>query len=334
MIVKFNKTQDININKNKFILFYGVNEGLKKEEIAKLTIKEKKENISKYEEKEVIQNSDNFLNSIFSKSLFEDKKIIIINQVSDKILNLIDEIIEKDISEISIILNANNLEKKSKLRTFFEKNKKTICTAFYTDTTLVLLGCAQKFLLKNNINLSQESLNLIVNKCNGDRGILYNELEKIRSYALGGKNITHKEIIKIINLIENYTVTELVDNCLAKNVKKTLTILNENNFSKEDSIVIIKTFLFKLKKLLKLVKEYSLNKSLSKTIQNAKPPIFWKDKEIIGKQIIQWDPKKLNEAIFDLVELELQTKKNYENAIFTITNFIIDSSRSKTNNSF
>lgn len=334
MIVKFYQIKDVNINKNKFILFYGVNEGLKKEEILKLTNKEKKENISKYHEKEILENNENFLNSIYSKSLFEDKKIIIINQASDKILNLINEIIEKDISEISIILNANNLEKKSKLRAFFEKDKETICTAFYADTTSALLVYAQNFLLENNIKLSQENLNLIVNKCNGDRGILKNELEKIRSYALGGKNITHKEIIKLINLIENYSVSELVDNCLAKNIRKTLTILNENNFSKEDSIVIVKTFLFKLKKLIKLVKEYSLNKNLSETIQNAKPPIFWKDKEIIRQQIIQWNPKKLNEAIIDLVELELQIKKNYENAIFTISNFIIDNSKSKTNNSF
>jgi DNA polymerase-3 subunit delta len=334
MIVKFYQIKDININKDKFILFYGVNEGLKKEEISKLTIKEKRENISKYEEKEVIENSENFLNSIFSKSLFEDKKVIIINQASDRILNLISEIIEKDISDISIILNANNLEKKSKLRTFFEKNKETICTAFYADTTSTLLVFAQNFLLENNIKLSQENLNLIINKCNGDRGILKNELEKIRSYALGYKNITHKEIIKLINLIENYSISELVDNCLAKNIKKTLTILNENNFSKEDSIVIIKTFLFKLKKLLKLVNEYHLNKNLSETIQNAKPPIFWKDKEIIQQQIIQWNLKKINEAIIDLVELELQIKKNYENAIFTISNFIINSSKSKTNNSF
>ena len=334
MIVKFYQIKKININKDKFILFYGVNEGLKKEEISKLTIKEKRENISKYEEKEVIENSENFLNSIFSKSLFEDKKIIIINQASDKILNLISEIIEKDISDISIILNANNLEKKSKLRTFFEKNKETICTAFYADTASSLLIYAQNFFLENNIKLSQENLNLIINKCNGDRGILKNELEKIRLYALGGKNITHKEIIKLINLIENYSISELVDNCLAKNIKKTLTILNENNFSKEDSILIVKTFLFKLKKLIKLVKEYSLNKNLSETIQSAKPPIFWKDKEIIQQQIIQWNLKKLNEAIIDLVELELQIKKNYENAIFTISNFIINSSKSKTNNSF
>jgi len=237
--------------------------------MKELTIKEKRENISKYEEKEIIENSENFLNSIFSKSLFEDKKIIIINQASDKILNLINEIIEKDIKDISIILNANNLEKKSKLRTFFEKNKETICTAFYADTTSALLVYAQNFLLKNNIKLSQENLNLIINKCNGDRGILKNELEKIRSYVLEGKNITHKEIIKLINLVEDYSVAELVDNCLAKNIKKTLTILNENNFSKEDSIVIVKTFLFKLNKLLKLVKEYSLNKNISETIQNA-----------------------------------------------------------------
>tara|TARA_B100000902_G_scaffold387235_1_gene431021 strand:- start:579 stop:1583 length:1005 start_codon:yes stop_codon:yes gene_type:complete len=332
MIVKSYQIKDININKNKFILFYGVNEGLKKEEISKLIIPEKAENINKYEEKEIIENSENFLNSIFSKSLFEDKKIIIIRQASDKILNIITEIIEKNISDISIILNSDNLEKKSKLRIFFEKNLKTICVAFYADTPSILQGYARNYLKKNNIKISQENLNLIINKCNGDRGIFKNELEKINAYALGGKDITNEVTIKLINLIENHSVGELVDNCLAKNHKKTLTILNENNFSKEDSIIIVKTFIFKLKKLLKLVKEYSLNKSLAQTIQSAKPPIFWKDKEIIKQQITQWTANQLDETIFNLLELELQIKKNYENAIFTISNFIIDNSKSKTNN--
>ena len=334
MIIKSYQLQNININTNKFILFYGINEGLKKEEILKLILSENKENINKFEEKEILDNTDNFLNSILSKSLFEDKKIIIINRVSEKILDLIKEIIKKNISDISIILSSNNLEKKSKLRTFFEKNKETICTAFYADTPSVLLRYAQNILKKNNIKISQENLNLIVNKCNGDRGILNNELEKIKSYTLGGKSITTDKIIKLINLVENHSITELIDNCLAKNYKRTLTILNENNFSKEDAISIIKIFILKLKKLLKLVNDYNLNRSLSETIDNAKPPIFWKDKEIIKQQITLWTSKQLNKAIFDLLELELQIKKNYDTAIFTISNFIIANSRSRTNNYF
>ncbi len=327
MIFKSYQTKDINVNTHKFILFYGVNEGYKKEEIFKLINSEKKANINKFEEKEVVENSENFLNSIFSKSLFEDKKIIVISRVSDKILNIIQEIIEKDISDVSIILNSGNLEKKSKLRSFFEKNTKTVCVAFYSDTLAILLGYAQNFLRKNNIKISRENINTIVNKCNGDRGVLNNELEKIKSYMAGGKKLDYEKIIKLINLIENHSVGDLVDNCLAKNHKRALTILNENNYTKEDCIVIIKTFVFKLKKLVNLVREYSLNNNISETIQNAKPPIFWKDKEIIGKQIIEWTPNQLNEVIFNLGELELEVKKNYDNAIFIISNFVINNSK-------
>ena len=334
MITKSSQLKYININKNKFILFYGVNEGFKTEEITKLIISEKRECINKLEEKEILENKENFLNSIFYKSFFEDKKILIINRATDKLLNIIKEIIEKNISDISVILNAENLEKKSKLRSFFEKNLETISVAFYTDTPTILLRYAQDFLKLNNIKISHENINLIINKCNGDRGILKNELEKIRSYARGGKSLTADKIIKLINLIENHSVAELVDNCIAKNHKRTLAILNENIFSKEDSMIIIKTFIFKFKKLSKLVNEYSLNKNLSETIQKAKPPIFWKDKELIKQQITLWSPKQLNTAIFDLIELELQIKKNYENAVFIISNFIINSSTSKTNNSF
>ena len=334
MIVKSYQLKNIKINQNKFILFYGINEGLKKEEISKLITSEQKKNINKFEEKEILDNSEQFLNSIFSKSLFEDKKIVIVNRASDKILNLIKQIIEKKISDISIILNSENLEKKSKLRSFFEKNSETSCVAFYADTPSILMQYAQNLLKKNNIKISQENLNLIINKCNGDRGILNNELEKIKSYTLGGKSITTDKIYKLINLVENHSVAELVDNCLAKNHKKTLIILNENNFSKEDGIIIIKTFIFKLKRLLKLVNEYSLNRNISETIQNAKPPIFWKDKEIVRKHINLWTSKQVNTAIFHLVELELQIKKNYENAILIISNFIINNSRTGASNYF
>merc|ERR1711966_251028 len=148
---------------------YGKNEGFKNEATNNL-IKEKDE-VTKYEEKEVLENINNFIESILSKSLFESEKIIIIKRVTDKILKIIDEIDSKNIEDIKIILNADNLEKKSKLRFLFEKNKKYICVPFYPDTEQTLSKLTFNFLKKKNISISQSNINLIVNKCNGDREI-------------------------------------------------------------------------------------------------------------------------------------------------------------------
>ena len=330
MIIKSFEINKINFNQNKLVLFYGKNEGFKNEATNNL-IKDKDE-ITKYEEKEVLENINDFIESILSKSLFESEKIIIIKRVTDKILKIIDEIDSKNIEDIKIIFNADNLEKKSKLRSLFEKNKKYICVPFYPDTDQTLSKLTYNFLKKKNISISPSNINLIVNKCNGDREILLNELNKIEYFSKNGKKITAENIAKLTNLIENHGISELIDNCLAKNKKKIVNILNENNFNNEDCILITRTFLNKAKKILKLSSEFQNNKNIDLTISSAKPPIFWKDKEITRQQIYKWTPENIRQLIYKLSEIELLIKKNINNSINLITDFILNQTSSNTNN--
>ena len=326
MIIKSYELKKLDINKNKYILFYGVNEGAKTEEIKKIISLNKNITITNYDEKEILESSENFYNNIFSKSLFEDKKVIIIKRATDKIVNIIEEIIEKDIADISLIFNSDNLEKKSKLRLLFEKDKKLVCVPFYADTADILSRIAYNFFKEKKISISQANINLIVNKCNGDRGVLKNELLKIEFFCQNKKEISTVNLLKLVNLVENHSISELIDNCLAKNEKKTINLLNENNFNSEDCIIITRTFLSKLKRILKLSKENQINKDLNKTIASARPPIFWKDKDIVKQQINKWTPNQINELIFDLSEIELQIKKNYTNSINIISDFILNQS--------
>ncbi|MDB9717861.1 DNA polymerase III subunit delta [Candidatus Pelagibacter sp.] len=330
MIIKSFEINKINFDQNKLVLFYGKNEGFKNEATNNL-IKDKDE-ITKYEEKEVLENINDFIESILSKSLFESEKIIIIKRVTDKILKIIDEINSKNIEDIKIILNADNLEKKSKLRSLFEKDKKYVCVPFYPDTEQTLSKLTFNFLKKKNISISQSNINLIVNKCNGDRETLLNELNKIEYFSKNGKKITTENIAKLTNLIENHGISELIDNCLAKNKKKIVNILNENNFNNDDCILIARTFLNKAKKILKLSSEFQNNKNIDLTISSAKPPIFWKDKEITKQQIYKWTPENIKQLIYKLSEIELLIKKNINNSINLITDFILNQASSNTNN--
>lgn len=330
MIIKSFEINKINFDQNKLVLFYGKNEGFKNEATNNL-IKDKDE-ITKYEEKEVLENINDFIESILSKSLFESEKIIIIKRATDKILKIIDEIDSKNIEDIKIIFNADNLEKKSKLRSLFEKDKKYICVPFYPDTEQTLSKLTFNFLKKKNISISQSNINLIVNKCNGDRETLLNELNKIEYFSKNGKKITAENIAKLTNLIENHSISELIDNCLAKNKKKIVNILNENNFNNEDCILITRTFLNKAKKILKLSSEFQNNKNIDLTISSAKPPIFWKDKEITKQQIYKWTPENIKQLIYKLSEIELLIKKNINNSINLITDFILNQASSNTNN--
>ena len=323
MILKhYNLTENI-IKINNIFLLYGNNEGLKNETIDKIV---KGNQFLRYDENEVLNNENLFYENATSSSLFENNKIIIVKRATDKILKIIQEIFNKNNKETSIILNANTLEKKSKLRSFFEKEKKVICLAFYPDNDQTLSKLAYNFFSKKKIIISQENINLIISKCNGDRSSLLNELIKIENFAVEGRKISTKDIAKLININENHSVSELIDNCLTKNKKKIIIILNENNFSNEDCILITRTFLIKSKKILGLLQKYEINKNIDLTISSARPPIFWKDKEIVIQQIYNWSPKSISALIYRLNELELNIKKNINNSIHLVCDFILEQS--------
>ena len=330
MILKtfeLNKIEDSTI----FYLLYGKNEGLKAECINEI-LKKDNGKIFRYEERELKDETESFYENILSGSLFENNKIIIINRASDKIYEVIQNLIDRNINNIKIILNAGILETKSKLRSLFEKNKNLICIPTYPDNRDTLSRLITFFLKKENISISHQNINLIIEKSNGDRNILNNELNKIKNYSKNKKKITSAEILKLINLSENYALSELIDNCLAKNKSKTINILNENNYNAEDSIVILRTFLSKAKRILKLAIQLDLNKDINKTINSAKPPIFWKEKEIVKVQLEKWKPNKIEDLIKDLNDIELKIKQNYNNSTLIITNFILEQSFTKINN--
>jgi len=330
MIIKSFEVNKLNLNKNPFVLLYGKNDGLKKD--IKNIILKNKIITSNYEEKEIMDNLNNFTEELNTKSLFNEEKLITINRASDKIIKALSEIIDKNNEDLIIIVDAENLEKKSKLRSYFEKEKNCACIPVYPDTQTTLSKIAFNFLNKRKIPISSSNVNTIINRCNGDRKILLMELDKLEIFALDGKKITAENIAKLTNLIENHSFSELVDSCLAKNKHKTINILAENNFSNEDCVQIIRIFLNKLKKLLKLSTEYQKNKDLDLTISLAKPPIFWKEKEITKQQILNSNPGKLIETLFKVNEIELLIKKNYENSINFVTDFIMTQLSTKVNN--
>ena len=322
MILKtfeLNKIKDNTI----FHLLYGKNEGLKSECINEI-IKKDKGKIFKYDERQIKDEIETFYENVLSGSLFDSNKVIIINRVSDKIYEIIMNLIDRKINNIKIILNAELLETKSKLRSLFEKNSDLICIPTYPDNNEALSRLTTLILKKENIKISQQNINLIVEKCNGDRKNLQNELNKIKNYAFNKKKISSDEILKLINLNENYGWSELIDNCLAQNKNKIIKVLNENNYNTEDSIIILRTFLAKAKRILKLATQLERNNDINKTINSARPPIFWKDKDIVKMQLRKWKPKEIKKLINDINDMEFEIKKNYNNSLFIITNFILE----------
>ncbi len=331
MILKFFEINEKKIKKFKFFLLYGSNKGLIEETINQSLKPFLSKNIYNYEESEVLKDPIHFEEEIFNKSFFDNDKLIIISRASDKIIKFVENIIKKNPDGITIILKSNILEKRSKIRNFFEKEINTICVPFYEDNQQTLGMIAQKFFKEKKISISQHNVNIIVERAAGDRMNLYNELRKIELYCANNKKIEENEIIKLTNLAENFEISELIDTSLAQNKKKTLKILNENNFIQEDCILILRIYLSKLKRLLKIQDELKIDKNIDKAISSFKPPIFWKEKEIVKQQLSLLNQKKIQDLILQTTLLELQIKKKPTLSINVVTNFVMEQTTSVSN---
>ena len=319
-----------NLGKNIY-LFHGQNDGHKETILNNYFKNRFKENIYTYFEKDIFSNLDVFYNSIYSKSFFDDEKLIIIKEATDKIKIEIENIIEKKIDNVTIILLSNPLEKKSKLRNFFEKERDLVSVAFYLDNNQTLASLVSSSFRKIKVPISSELINIIINKSNGDRKMLLNELDKIEMYLLNKKKITFEELNKLLNTGENNEIGELVDNCLAKNFSKIKHLINDNNFSNDDVMPILRTFLFKTKRLLNLVRHHETEKNLEKIVSASKPPIFWKEKDLVKKQIENWSSSQVGKLINEINNVELNVKKNTSASINILFDFIFSNSR-KINN--
>ncbi len=324
MIVKHFEYRNLDTSNYNYYLFYGKNEGFQNEIIEKYFTNGFLGEIIKYEENEIVKNSELVIGELLNNSLFNNDKILIIDRASDKIRNTIDELLLKNLKDIKIILKAGLLEKRSKLRNLFEKDKNLVITPFYEDDAKNLFSIVVQYLNKHKIKLGRESINLLVERARGERKNLNIELEKIYNYSISNKEITLETIQKLTNLAENYEVSELANQFLCKNKKNVFKILNENNYSEEDCVLILRTILFKSKRLLGIIEQNNNINDIDKVIMNVKPPIFWKDKENVKKQVNEWKINDLKEKIYKISEIESIIKNNSKNSLNIVSDFIVN----------
>ena len=321
MIIKSFEFEKLKSNKSNFHLIYGNNEGIKEDIIDKFYLKNFTGELLKYDEQEILNNKDEFISSLLMESLFETSKLIIISRATDKMIETIKYILERNL-EARIIIKSSTLEKRSKLRSLFEKGDQMICTPVYEDDNKSLGIIINNFLREYKLNLSQEIKNILIERSKGDRINLKNELLKLKNLSVSKNKLSIDDVIKLSNLAENYSVFELSDNYLAKNSKKVSNILNENNYSSEDCILIIRTILNKSKRLLKIRNEVDNNANIDQVISSFKPPIFWKEKDIVKKQAQSWSTDEVKEIIFKVNYLEALVKKNSANSMLFVSNFV------------
>ena len=308
------KKNSSNLSKYNFYLLYGENSGLKKDirDMIKMAVKQKNDNIEilSFYETEIINNDEIFFNFIYSGSLFSNKKIITIFEATDKIIKKITSAYSKYPENVFIIIFSNILEKKSKLRNFFETSEKTICIPCYLDSEKELEIIAQSEFRKNNISLSREAINLVIEKSNSDRANLKNEIDKIKSYAINKKKIELNEIKSLINFTGDYKSDFLVNECLCGNVSQYKKIISELYINTVNQIFLLRILSNKVQRLLTIKEQINKSNNLDNLINVLKPPIYWKEKPVVKKQLSIWSLADLKKIINGINNTELLCKKN------------------------
>ena len=324
MILKSYKIEKRIIESANLFLIYGENSGLKIDVtnlIVKLKTNEKYKKFE-FDEESIIKDQNNFYNLIYSGSLFNEKKFIIINRATDKLFKIIDDIAKKDAVDSLIFVRAGKLEKKSKIRSLFEKDKKLITVACYEDSIIDLKKILNSELMKTKVKLSNESINLLIERASGDRGNLRNEIDKLISFSYKKNIITYDEVKTLTNMSDNYNNEYIVNLCLNGEKKKLNKTFKENNFYVEDFFILLKIFTNKIHRLIKVMMVNRSEKNLNKTLSQIKPPIFWKEMDDVKKQDQIWNEEKLNSIVKKISQIELSCKKNHEIAINIMLDFL------------
>ena len=306
----------------KIILFYGENQGLKEE--IKKNIKEANKNNEKLNllQDEIIKNENLLINEISNKSLFNNKKIIFIDQVNEKILNIIEEMAE-DVSDEKIVIFAGNLDKKSKLRSYFEKSKLCGIVACYQDNEITI-----KKIITNKLSdyqgLSTQVINFIIQNTGLNRSKVNNEIEKIKSCFLE-KKINLEKIDLLLNIKTNDDFNKLKDEALKGNKIKTNKLLADTVFEPESNINYLNSINQRINKLYEIEKMKQNNSNTETLVSSLKPPIFWKDKPVLIEQTNKWNENKIKKALEKTytVELQIKTGSAIKNDLL-IKNLMID----------
>ena len=327
MIIKSYEVQKnkSNLSKYNFFLLYGENLGLKKDirKFIKTGIEQGSNNaeiLFLYED-EILDDEENYYNLIYTGSLFSNKKIITIYEATDKIIKKISDIYDKYPENVFLIIFSGILEKRSKLRNFFEANKKAICIPCYLDSEKDLEVIAQLELKKNNIMLSQEAINLLIEKSNSDRNNLRNEIGKIHSYSLNKKKLELNDIKSLLNFSGDYKSDIFINECLCGNINQYKKIISEFYVNTINQILLLRILSNKIQRLLKIKAEESKSNNVDNLISKVKPAIFWQEKSLVKKQLSIWSLNDLKKIIGEINDTELLCKKNPQISKIIFFNF-------------
>ena len=288
------------------ILLYGENNGLKDDIKKSIIEKNKNKEIIRLTQDDILKNNSLLDNEIMNLSLFDDKKIILIDNITDKSFSLI----EKNVSQNNclICLFSGVLERRSKLRNLFEKEKTLGLIPCYEDNEITLQNYIKNY-LKNIKGLNQEIINFIINNSNKSRDKIKNELDKTAVYFME-KEINISELRQLLNLDENDNSQRLRDTAILGDKRLLNDLISKTQINEQDNMIYIRGLLNQFTKLAEILEINKTTKNLTKAIESLKPSIFWKDKPMVLGQANKWEINKIKTTINELTDAEILIKSS------------------------
>ena len=316
--------QNISLIDKYFInLIYGENIGMKDDIKDQIKIYFKNHEKILFTQDEILKKKDILIEQVENTSLFSSKKIIFINEVTDKIKDIIHDVGQKPKEDLKIFLFAQTLEKKSILRKNFEKEKTQGIIACYHDNERTL-GEYTRRKLKDYSGVTQQMINFLIKNCNLDRKTLSNEIDKIKCLFID-KKINTDKLPELLNNNNNLDFNSVRDACFSADKNNLNENLGNIVLQNENAYFYLSILSNRIEKLINLNYELKKEKNIEKAIDKMKPPIFWKDKPTFNKQVSRWNSEKLEQARKILFETEVQLKVNANlNNNTLIKNLIVD----------
>ena len=296
--------ENLRILKKELTLFYGENLGLKEDFKIKIKNNYKEHTILTFNQEDILKNKNILISELQNLSLFENKKVILIQNASDKLVEVIKEILSL-INDTKVFIFSDILEKKSKLRIFFEKDINTNIVPCYQDNELTLKKITLNE-LKGYKGATEPVIKLIINNSSQNRMKLKNEIEKIKACFVN-KLINIKELNKLLNLREDEDFSFIKDAALSGNNLETNKLLNTIIIEEEKSVYYLSSLLNRINRLKEVIEK---GDNIEKNVEKLSPPIFWKDKPIFIKQAKIWNSLKLSKILKKTYNVEISLKSN------------------------
>ena len=313
-------------------MFYGPNFGLinliYKKTILLLSIDLNDPfNVSKIDGNEFKDNPSILNDNISTFSMTKDKRVVLLDLTYVTINKVIENIILNTIKEKNndflLLIKSNNLGSKNELVRFIEKLDNGILVPCYEENSNNIKIQISRLFNQYKLIFSPDFVSTLSSKFNSDTSINLMEIKKLESFLMDNENITEERILSIVTDNIDINLNKIIQHCSSGKIQEALFSLDKIYENSNTAISITRLFVKQFKIIETVLLAVQKGSNMSETINNMRPPIFFKDRPLLTLQCQLWSLKKVDLIFKRLIEVELKLKSNIFSNKILLSQFIL-----------